>query len=348
MSILGRTLPSRLARRALPVVQLGARRVRNEKSPFQMTFSLTNRCNFRCDYCHIPLQKREEMTTAEWKRAMTEFRDGGMGRASLIGGEPLLREDAGELIEHLRSLGVHTAMNTNGWYVRDRIAEVSRLDLVCITLDGPRELHDAQRRRGSYDRVIDAIGLLRSRGVPVVTMTVVTPKGAHTIDHVLDVARDLGFQAFFQLEHDASVDVHAPVALGMTDRQIASLADRLREAKKCGLPVGNSYTLLEMQARDGRRIGGDCGHCYAGRYFGYVFSDGTVAPCLLTQWQQQTGNGRARGFVEAFHTMNPPRGPGCACVPIHEVNRILSFDFRVLFDALKLAVAPSVRRVVTT
>lgn len=309
-----------------------------------MTFSLTNRCNFRCEYCHIPLQKREEMTTEEWKDAMDDFVAGGMGRASLIGGEPMLRRDLGELVRHLKGRGVHVAMNTNGWFVKDRFDEIAQLDLACLTLDGPRELHDQQRHAGSYDRVIEAITLLRSRGVPVVTMTVITPRGAENVEHVLDVAADLGFKAFFQLEHDASCDVDAPIAPLMNDGRIAALADRLLDLKERGRPVGNSRTILRMQARDGRRIGGDCGECYAGRYFGYVLSDGTVAPCLLTQWQQERGNGRERGFVEAFHAMAAPKGPGCGCVPIHEVNNILDFDVRVLFDALDMTFGHALRR----
>lgn len=345
-----RTIGARVAGAApqiLPLAKFGARRLRNAKTPFQMTFSLTNRCNFRCDYCHIPLQKRDEMTTEQWKDAMDAFRVGGMGRASLIGGEPMLRPDAGELIAHLKGRGVHTAMNTNGWFVRDRIEEMAPLDLVCLTLDGTREVHDAQRRKGSYDRVIEAIEILRSRGVAVVTMTVLTPRGAENFDHVLEVAEEYGFRAFFQLEHDASVDVYAPIVPGMSDAGIAELSDRLLAAKEAGRPVGNSKSILAAQRRDGRRIGGDCDGCFAGRYFGYVFSDGTIAPCLLTQWQQERANGLKYGFVEAFHKMPPPKGPGCACVPIHEVNHILSFDLRVLWDAVDMAIGPAARRLAT-
>lgn len=334
-------------RRLLPIAQLGARRLARRKSPFQMTFSLTNRCNFRCDYCEIPLQKRDEMSTDEWRRAMDEFIDGGMGRASLIGGEPLLRKDAGELIAHLKGRGVHTAMNTNGWFVRDRLEEVSKLDVACVTLDGPREVNDAQRHKGSYDRALEAIELLKGRGVQVVTMTVVTPRGAENMRHVLEVARSAGIQAFFQLEHDGRCDVEAPIVPTMSNQRIAALSEELLELKAQGLPVGNSKQVLEAQRADGRRIGGDCSHCYAGQYFGYVFSDGTVAPCLLTQWQQRTGNGREKGFLRAFHEMAEPRGPGCACVPIHQVNNILDFKVGVLFDALNIAVAAPLRRLTT-
>jgi MoaA/NifB/PqqE/SkfB family radical SAM enzyme len=204
------------ARRALPVLQLGARRMLGRKSPFQVTLSLTNRCNFRCDYCHIPMQRIDEMPTARWLAAIDALRAAGMGRASIIGGEPLLREDAPEILRHLKRAGVHVSMNTNGWFVPERIAELDGLDLACITLDGPEAVHDRQRRDGSYARVLRAIECLRARGVGVVTMTVVTAAGIDHVDHVLDVARAHGIPAYFQLEHDARMDVHLPIASALS------------------------------------------------------------------------------------------------------------------------------------
>jgi MoaA/NifB/PqqE/SkfB family radical SAM enzyme len=328
---------SRLGRQSLPVLKLGARRLLGDKSPFQVTFSLTNRCNFRCVYCDIPLQKRDEMSLAEWKGAIDELRDGGMGRASLIGGEPLLHRDVGAIIDHLKQRGVHVAMNTNGWLVPDMIEHVSKLDLVCMTLDGPEDVHDTQRRKGSYARVMRAFDVLRDRGVPVVTMTVVTPSGADSVDHVLEVARERGHKAFFQLEHDKGCDVMAPIAPRLTDERIARLADALIAKKRLGLPVGNSFHVLETQ-RDHRYLGG-CDACYAGRYYAYVLSDGTIAPCLLTQWQQETGNGRTRGFLRAFEEMGAPEGPGCSCVPTHEVNRVLALDPKALWHAVEVTLA---------
>ncbi len=329
-----------LARTGLPVIQLGSRRMRGEKSPFQITFSLTNRCNFRCEYCDIPHQKRTEMSTSEWCAAIDAFRAGGMGRASLIGGEPLLRQDAGAIIRHLKSRGVHTAMNTNGWLVPDRIEDVARLDLVCLTLDGPEDVNDRQRRKGSYARVIRALEALGERNVPVVTMTVLTPSGADNLEHVLEVARHYGHKAFFQLEHDKGCDVMSPIAPRLTDRRIADLASRLLSLKAAGQPVGNSRMVLEHQRDRGRYLG-TCKDCYAGMYYGYVLSDGTVAPCLLTQWQQTPGNGRDLGFLEAFHAMAAPEGPGCSCVPTHEVNHVLGFDPRALWHAVEVTLDAS-------
>ena len=331
----------RAARRALPVLQLGARRTLRRKSPFQVTLSLTNRCNFRCDYCHIPLQHRDEMTTAEWLAAIDELHAGGMGRTSLIGGEPLVRKDAGEIIRHLKSRGVHASMNTNGWLVPDRLDEVAALDLACVTLDGPEAVHDRQRHAGSYARVLRAIEALRGRGVAVVTMTVVTAAGVDHVDHVLEVARAHGIRAYFQIEHDAAMDVQRPLAPGLAPERIAGFARHLRARKREGWPVGNSERSLDRQAEARYLL--RCDDCWAGTYYGYVFSDGTVSHCLLTAAQVERGNGRARGFLRAFDELSAPAGPGCSCVPSYEVNRILDLDVRLLFSALEVALRPAAR-----
>jgi MoaA/NifB/PqqE/SkfB family radical SAM enzyme len=326
----------RLARQTLPVLQLGARRALKQKSPFQITFSLTNRCNFKCEYCDIPLQQREELGLAEWKAAIDEFRAGGMGRASLIGGEPLVHRDVGAIIAHLKGRGVHTAMNTNGWLVEEMIDVVSQLDLVCLTLDGPERVHDLQRRKGSYQKVIRALEVLAERGVSTVTMTVVTPSGADNVEHVLEVARRFGHKAFFQLEHDKSCDVMAPIAPRLSAPRIEAFVRHLMALKESGEPVGNSNTVLKAQLTKGRYLG-TCKDCFAGLYYGYVLSDGTVAPCLLTQWQQEKGNGRRHGYLKAFNELRAPQGPGCSCVPTHEVNHVLGFDPAALWHAVQVS-----------
>jgi MoaA/NifB/PqqE/SkfB family radical SAM enzyme len=329
-----------LPRRALPLLQLGTRRLRGQRSPFQMTLSLTNRCNFRCDYCHIPLDLRKEMTTQEWCAAIDELHTGGMQRVSLMGGEPLLRDDAGEIIRHLKGLGLHTSMNTNGWFIEERLEELRSLDLVCLTLDGPPEVHDGQRRKGSYERVLKAIEALRGVGVPVVTMTVVTTRGAETVEHVLDVAKRFDISAFFQIEHDAGMDVQLPVGARFTSAGIVHLAEHLLKLKDAGQPVGNSRSALAAHMDRGRYLS-TCDDCQAGSYFGYVLSDGTVAPCIFTQRQVEQGNGRKYGFLKAFHEAAAPTGPGCSCVPSYEVNRMLALDPAVLWNALGTALRRS-------
>jgi MoaA/NifB/PqqE/SkfB family radical SAM enzyme len=317
-----------------PLLKLGARRLLQRKSPFAMSLSLTNRCNFRCTYCEIPLQQRDEMDTDAWLDAIDQLRAGGMARASIMGGEPLVRKDLGAIARHLKLRGVHASMNTNGWWVADRIDEVAALDLVCVTLDGPEHVHDAQRQRGSYARVLRAIEALRSRGVAVVTMTVVTPAGIDHVEHALEIARAHGIRAYFQLEHEKHMDVRLQaIAPELSQARVAELARHLQDLKRQGQPVGNSVPSLKRQ--ESERFLLTCDECWGGTYFGYVFSDGTVSHCLFTHEQAERAGGRTRGYVTAFNDLAQPVGRGCSCMPTYEMNHILDFDVRVIFSALE-------------
>src|SRR4051812_17409473 len=106
--------------RALPIVRSGllfsAAKLTGRRLPFSITFILTHRCNFQCDYCDIPAAAGIEMTEAQFRAAIDELAAAGMARASFSGGEALIRSDATAIIKHARSLGLSTSLNTNGWF----------------------------------------------------------------------------------------------------------------------------------------------------------------------------------------------------------------------------------------
>lgn len=327
---------SQMAGLARPFGRYLASRVTGGKIPLAVTLSLTNRCNFRCVYCHVPDLAHGEMDTEEWLHAIDELAAAGMIRASVMGGEPLLRRDCGEIIRHLKHRGVHASMNTNGWLVEDRIEDVAQLDVVCVSIDGPKEVHDTQRRKGSYDRVVKAIELSMSRGVQVVTMTVVTPRSRETIDVVLQMAKEMGFRAHFHLEHDADCDTNKPISPEIDDEGVAELARQLMRRKDEGFPVGPSRTFLEALARKGRRLHG-CDTCYASRYFCHVMPDGLVVPCLLTHRTPGAVSGRELGYVEALQRLPQPTDAGCSCEPLQEMNMMLGGRPEVVLNAFGLA-----------
>ena len=320
---------------AIPLGRYLYARARQKKLPLAVTLSLTNRCNFRCVYCHVPSLPHAEMDTQAWCKAIDELAAAGMIRASVMGGEPLLRQDCGQIIEHLKRRHVHAAMNTNGWLVEDRIEDVAKLDVMCVSLDGPESVHDVQRCPGSYKRVVRAIELATARGVQVVTMTVLTPKSLGSLDFVLQMARDMGFRPHFQLEHDADCDADRPIAQHIDDDAVRGLAQTLLQRKNEGWPVGPSRAYLRELAAHGRRLHG-CDTCLAGRYFCNVMPDGTVVPCLLTYQQRGAVSGRAIGYAEALRRLPQPLGSGCSCESPQELNMLLSFQTEVFFNAIGL------------
>jgi pyruvate formate lyase activating enzyme len=103
----------------------------------------TTGCNFRCLYCHNP--DTWTMTNGipvSVSRATTELRKyrHGLktmrGGFTLSGGEPLMQHRfALKLLTAAREMGIHTALDTNGWY-GDRLedSDLEAADLVLLDI----------------------------------------------------------------------------------------------------------------------------------------------------------------------------------------------------------------------
>ncbi|MBR3314076.1 MAG: radical SAM protein [Atopobiaceae bacterium] len=103
-----------------------------------MTSGGSWRCNQRCVHCYAAGQKmaeEAELSTDDWKRIINKCRDAGITQVTFTGGEPTMREDLFELIDHARWFV--TRLNTNGVRLTreycDRLHEAS-LDSVQVTL----------------------------------------------------------------------------------------------------------------------------------------------------------------------------------------------------------------------
>ena len=142
--------------------------------PTTLLAELTYRCPLHCPYCSNPLQMtgaRDELTTAEWKRVLSEARELGVLQLGLSGGEPLARPDVEELAAHARSIGLYTTLVTSGvGLTRERAGTLREVGLdewaLCVpdgaaVLHAPGhewyELHARERHRGE-DLVQDRRG----------------------------------------------------------------------------------------------------------------------------------------------------------------------------------------------
>src|SRR5918997_2848045 len=84
--------------------------------------SVTDRCNFRCQYCMpaegLPwLERSEILSFEEIERLVTVFASMGVSDVRLTGGEPLVRRDFPRLVAMLAAVdGVDDlSLTTNGY-----------------------------------------------------------------------------------------------------------------------------------------------------------------------------------------------------------------------------------------
>ncbi len=140
--------------------------------------SVTDRCNLRCTYCmpaDMRFLPRPELLTADEIVLLAEaFVARGVTRIRLTGGEPLVRKDIAQIVEHigaLRGRGLdEVTLTTNGVRL-DRHAAmlaaggVERVNVSLDTLD-PGQFR-AITRGGEIGQVLAGIEAARSAGLAV-------------------------------------------------------------------------------------------------------------------------------------------------------------------------------------
>jgi len=180
-------------------VQMAAAWVGYRPTPTSLTFELTHLCNLACIYCdrHTPMPG--EMTREQIFTALGEFIELGTRKVNLDGGDPLTHRHVDEIVRWLTDRGISTSMNTNGILVPKKIDTIKRLARVKISLDGPRESHDAARGQGAFDKAVAGARAAQYAGVPRVEFTCVVGRhNANTLEALVDLVEELGFSIIFQ------------------------------------------------------------------------------------------------------------------------------------------------------
>jgi uncharacterized protein len=158
----------------------------------QVILKVASRCNLNCSYCYVfnmadstwksrPAVMSNEVFDAALERILQQCRATHQDRFRIAfhGGEPCLigpdtfdawcgraRAVLGEIVQ------LHLVMQTNGTLLDSRWTELLRKHQVSvgISMDGPKEIHDAMRvdhrKQGSYEQVERGLKLLQDAEVP--------------------------------------------------------------------------------------------------------------------------------------------------------------------------------------
>jgi MoaA/NifB/PqqE/SkfB family radical SAM enzyme len=185
-----------------------------------------NRCNCRCVMCDI--WKRTdalEIGEAELARHLDDIVAMGVEHVVFTGGEPLMHSDLFRLAALLRARGMRITLLTTGLLLaRDAARIVHSMDEVIVSLDGPREIHDAIRRvPGAFDRLAEGVRAIHHSAA---RCTVQARNAAH-LRATVAAARSIGLRSISFLAADLdSTAFDRPIA--WPDGRKASVAPPLR------------------------------------------------------------------------------------------------------------------------
>jgi MoaA/NifB/PqqE/SkfB family radical SAM enzyme len=311
--------PFEIARRALT---LATHRIRSLPIVVLMPHS---RCNCRCVMCDIwkANRDRRELGRGDLAPHLEALRRLRTRWVVLSGGEALMHSNLWTLCELLKDdLGAKVTLLSTGLLLRRHAAQVTRwTDETIVSLDGPREVHDAVRGvPRAYDKLADGVAALREVAprYRVSGRSVVQRRNYRDLAGTLDAAREIGLDRISFLAADVSTEAFgravpwdgeraAGVAPDLDEaRELAEGIERLVAERAADFAAGFVAESPEKMRRIARYYlalngGGDFPppRCNAPWVSAVIEADGAVRPCFF---HPVLGNVRERGLAEILNS----------------------------------------------
>ena len=225
-------------------------------------------CNIACTYCYLPA--RNERGVMEQSTVRTIFErifESGYAAPELAviwhAGEPLAAglgfyQEAFATIESLcpPHIQIVHSFQTNGILLTDAWCDlIEKWDVrVGVSVDGPKALHDAHRvtRKGlgTFDRTMDGIRLLQSRGIPFHALSVLSARSLTDPQGMHDFYADAGIgRVCFNVEESEGEHVSSLLDQGNLDQTFRSFLENFWRIAKANGKVGFVREIDAMIAR---------------------------------------------------------------------------------------------------
>ena len=225
---------------------------------------ITYKCDLSCPYCYIKGFKADELNTQEIKCLMDKYRSEGAVQWTFIGGEPLIREDIGDLITYAKQKGFIVGMVTNGLLIKKKIEDLKDLDKILISWLG-KDLKEE-------------ISELNKRNIVVSLNFVVSNKNYKEVDEIINYSiKNKVYVNFCPME---------PVNSGakkdcLNAIQCNEIAERIDKIKsKWIITSSNNFKrrafYLEKKIERFQEV-----KCLAGEMYLALLPDGKVSPCWI-------------------------------------------------------------------
>ncbi|MBU7017335.1 MAG: radical SAM protein [Theionarchaea archaeon] len=187
------------------VSHFGLRAPQPTAVPVVIVWNFTNRCNLNCLHCHQNSgeSQERELTTDEALTLIDRLGNAGLSILTFSGGEPLVRPDIYEAVEHANDAGMLCTIASNGTLMtKDAVKKLKRAGItrVEIGLDGCRdETHDFLRNnQGSFSKTVQGIRNCVEEGFDEVCATMTLhEKNITELEGTVELAEELGVNRFY-------------------------------------------------------------------------------------------------------------------------------------------------------
>ncbi len=299
-------------------------------APICLTWELTYACNLACTHCLSSSGRRDplELSTSEAKALIDEIAAMQIFYINIGGGEPMIRRDFFEIVEHAVHQKVGVKFSTNGTRIdasaARRLAAIDYLDIQ-ISIDGAdAETSDRIRGAGSYAQARRAMDHLKDANFGEFKISVVmTRDNIGQLDEFQALADHYGAQLRLTRLRPSGRGVEVWESLHPTREQNRQLYEWLLEHPQ--VLTGDSFFHLSAlgDPLDGLNL------CGAGRVVCLIDPIGEVYACpFVIHDEFKAGNVRESGFAHVwresplFRSLREPGNPGaCASCGSYDACR---------------------------
>jgi len=272
------------------------------------------------------------MNTQQIIGMLDEMYAAGMIKIGITGGEPMLRNDIGKIIDYAHGLGIISTMNSNGTLIPERINYLRNLHTLFISIDGSKEIHEKTRGPKSFWTALKAIEAANESGINVWTLTVLTKHNIRELDNLIRVLSEYKVKMLFQPVE--KWDIHSNNINDLLPEKVDYLkaVKRLIEMKDYGKLIGASMSYLKLLEKwPNYPINVKCA---VGNYSCNILPDGEVIACTIAKGMG-SNNGVKKGFINAFMNLHTPYCNGCFMNCYHEPNFICRLKPDALLNAIR-------------
>ncbi|BAH08357.1 radical SAM protein [Clostridium kluyveri] len=258
---------------------------RNVKIPFTILISPSMRCNLKCRGCYAAsYSKNDDIPEKEVDRIIKEARDLGIYFFVILGGEPFINDYMMNIYKKYSDCMFVPFSNGTLFNEKlaDKIKELGNV-LPMFSVEGFEEETDRRRGKGVFNLVMNAMKLLKDRGVLFGISTAVSRYNINKvtsdefIDMLIEKGAKMGWYFIFM-----PVGKEPDVNLMLTPEQRIYLGERIREMRNT-----KPYFVIDF-FNDAPYVGG----CIAGKYYCHINSKEDVEPCIFAHFSVDNLKGK--------------------------------------------------------
>lgn len=170
---------------------------------YLLAINLTQRCNLACSHCYLDAKTlkdgaSDELSCDEVRALLDNVAERSPETmVVLTGGEPLLRPDLENMVQHGSDLGLAMVLGTNGIMLTERrVVALREAGLLGagISVDSLNpDRHDSFRGKpGCWQKTMSGIDACRRHGLSFQIHFTITDRNAHELSDVITFCRDKG------------------------------------------------------------------------------------------------------------------------------------------------------------